>query len=103
MGQVEISYVLAWAMLRFKYPLRKLEAILKEKRYGGTQVNVGFRTRLGMIAEKLGMENMVSRSTNFKRKRFSEFALHLKCNLGGGGGGISRIVVYMCHVYVYLK
>ena len=98
MGQSRsVSYVLAWAMLRFKYPLRKLEAILKEKRYGGTQVNVGFRTRLGMIAEKLGMENMVSRSTNLpKRKRFSEefaFASYKRADLGGGGGGISRTYV----------
>ena len=74
MGQSRsVSYVLAWAMLRFKYPLRKLEAILKEKRYGGTQVNVGFRTRLGMIAEKLGMENMVSRSTNPKTLKCKVF------------------------------
>ena len=107
MGQSRsVSYVLAWAMLRFKYPLRKLEAILKEKRYGGTQVNVGFRTRLGMIAEKLGMENMVSRSTNLpKRKRFSEefaFASYKRADLGGGGGGISRTSrVYVPRIRVF--
>ena len=74
MGQSRsVSYVLAWGMLRFKYPLRKLEDSLNIKRYGGTKVNVGFRTRLGMIAEKLGMVNMNARSCiTAKRKRFSE-------------------------------
>ncbi len=74
MGQSRsVSYVLAWGMLRFKYPLRKLEDSLNIKRYGGIKVNVGFRTRLGMIAEKLGMVNMNSRSCiTAKRKRYSE-------------------------------
>lgn len=74
MGQSRsVSYVLAWGMLRFKYPLRELEASLQIKRYGGIKVNVGFRTRLGMIAEKLGMENLNARSCiTTKRKRYSE-------------------------------
>ena len=74
MGQSRsVSYILAWGMLRFKYPLLKLEKTLERKRYGGTRVNVGFRTKLGMIAERLGMVNMTNRSSSIlKRKRYSE-------------------------------
>ena len=74
MGQSRsVSYVLAWGMLRFKYPLLKLEKKLEEKRYGGIRLNVGFRTKLGMIAERLGMVNMTNRSNSImKRKRYSE-------------------------------
>ena len=61
-------------MLRFKYPLLlKLEKTLERKRYGGIRLNVGFRTKLGMIAERLGMVNMTNRSNSIlKRKRYSE-------------------------------
>ena len=74
MGQSRsVSYVLAWGMLRFKYPLLKLEKTLEKKRYGGIRLNVGFRTKLGMIAERLGMVNMTNRSNSImKRKRYSE-------------------------------
>ena len=71
MGQSRsVSYIAAWAMLRFKIDLIKLLDVIDKKRHGAN-VNIGFLSKLGMLVEGLGMNNMVARgsgSSGRKRK-----------------------------------
>jgi hypothetical protein len=70
MGQSRsVSYVVAWAMLRFRAPMVPLLDTLDSKRHG-TQINCGFRAKLGMIAEALGMDNMSSRGKSMRKRSY---------------------------------
>ena len=71
MGQSRsVSYVVAWAMLRFNADFQNILKTLDKKRHG-INVNIGFRTKLGMIAERLGMQNMICRGSGTKKRKYS--------------------------------
>jgi hypothetical protein len=70
MGQSRsVSYVIAWAMLRFNVDFQKILKTLDKKRHG-INVNIGFRTKLGMIAESLGMQDMICRGSGTKKRKY---------------------------------
>jgi len=79
MGQSRsVSYVVAWAMLRFRSSMEELLASLNTKRYG-IRINVGFLAKLEMIAEALGMKCTTRRAVpdkSVRRLRLAKRTIH---------------------------
>ena len=52
----------------FNVDFQKILKTLDKKRHG-INVNIGFRTKLGMIAESLGMQDMICRGSGTKKRK----------------------------------